>query len=744
MALFRKTLTRHADPDTGKRVKAGTPGAVTKRGKSAKWYGRFRDADGVLRTVPLARDKAAARSMLADLERDADRGRAGLSDPFAEHARTPLSDHADAFGRHLAAKGNTDQHVRGTLARVRGALIDGCGFRLPGDLSASRLAEHLADQRAADVFGVATSNHYLTACKMFARWMVKDRRAADDPLAHLSRLNADADVRKERRDLPPAELAAVFDAAGRGPERGKLCGRDRRMLYVTAAYTGLRASELASLTRRSFDLGNPDGPTVTVEAGYSKHRRRDVLPVHPDLADRLGEWFAERDRDARDRAGRERADAPAVLRIDAAPVAADSDAGRLWPGRWNAHAAEMLRGDLADAGVPYTDADGRDFDFHALRHQFITTLARSGVHPKDAQALARHSTITLTMDRYTHVGLRDMGAAVAALPGLPTTPTVARATGTDAADADPRTDRTAKDSPCNRTAEAGDVVAPRVALMVALPGGDGREQTGTTGETSTCERRPAGPAPRIKKPPDSQGVGDDRGRSGTPEQDCRRRDSNPHGGRPPKDFESFASAIPPLRRVAPPRHRTRAGWGVVRGLYAGCGGMPSERREIGAGRSGSGRGRRVAGGADAPAGRSAGRRTTDHSPRCTTRAPADQVAAPAVVADEPADPRVAGPEGRLRTRRPSGTWWRHNKLRVRNTIAAARRCRRRAGRIRSSAPASTASRAGSTAAGRPEYPSASRMRRTPADGGTGSRGCSKVRSRRPISTPPHGRPRTER
>ena len=36
--------------------------------------------------------------------------------------------------------------------------------------------------------------------------------------------------------------------------------------------TGLRADELASLTPASFDL-KTDPPTITIAAGYSKHRR---------------------------------------------------------------------------------------------------------------------------------------------------------------------------------------------------------------------------------------------------------------------------------------------------------------------------------------------------------------------------------------------------------------------------------------------------------------------------------------
>jgi integrase/recombinase XerD len=54
-------------------------------------------------------------------------------------------------------------------------------------------------------------------------------------------------------------------------------------------------------------------------------------------------------------------------------------------------------------------------DFHALRHTFITNLVKAGVQPKDAKELARHSTSTLTMDRYAHVGVRDTAAALSKL-----------------------------------------------------------------------------------------------------------------------------------------------------------------------------------------------------------------------------------------------------------------------------------------------------------------------------------------
>jgi hypothetical protein len=58
------------------------------------------------------------------------------------------------------------------------------------------------------------------------------------------------------------------------------------------------------------------------------------------------------------------------------------------------------------------------------------------VHPKIAQTLARHSTITLTLDRYTHVGLYDLSASVNSLPAISvevpdTEAYVLKATGTE-------------------------------------------------------------------------------------------------------------------------------------------------------------------------------------------------------------------------------------------------------------------------------------------------------------------------
>ena len=72
----------------------------------------------------------------------------------------------------------------------------------------------------------------------------------------------------------------------------------------------------------------------------------------------------------------------------------------------------------ATAFLADVDASGRVVDFHALRHTFITRLARSGITPAVAKSLARHSTIVLTMDYYTHVLIEDERAALDRLPSI--------------------------------------------------------------------------------------------------------------------------------------------------------------------------------------------------------------------------------------------------------------------------------------------------------------------------------------
>jgi hypothetical protein len=53
----------------------------------------------------------------------------------------------------------------------------------------------------------------------------------------------------------------------------------------------------------------------------------------------------------------------------------------------------------------------------------------ANVPSKVAQTLARHSTITLTMDRYTHLGVIDLVDALKRLPSISPIPKDCHSTG---------------------------------------------------------------------------------------------------------------------------------------------------------------------------------------------------------------------------------------------------------------------------------------------------------------------------
>jgi integrase len=248
-----------------------------------------------------------------------------------------------------------------------------------------------------------TLNAHLTAVKQFARWLQRDGRCLDNPLAGLSRLHEAADRRVIRRPLEADELRRLIEATREAPPWQGLSGPDRSMLYMIGAATGFRRSELASLTPASFCL-HVEPPVIVCEAAYTKNGRTAEQPIPDALAVALRPWVAAK-----------AADRPV---FDPLP----EKTGR------------MLKADLTRAGIAAVDASGRVVDMHSLRHGFITTLARAGVPIKTLQTLARHSDPKLTLNVYTHLTVHDTAAALGALPDLTgpaAHPEPMAATGTD-------------------------------------------------------------------------------------------------------------------------------------------------------------------------------------------------------------------------------------------------------------------------------------------------------------------------
>ncbi len=245
---------------------------------------------------------------------------------------------------------------------------------------------YLRQVRKAENIGHRTYNHYLQAFDSFCNWCVSTRRLIANPVVGLERLNAETDVRHKRRALTADEVGRLVQAARQsGVYVQRFSGEDRARIYILSYMTGLRRSEMASLTPRSFSL-DAEQPTVTVEAAASKHRRKDVLPLHPDLACMVREWIAK-----------------------------IPPKQKLFPRLERRRTWFMVQKDLERAGIPYETEEGIA-DFHAAgRHSHITELLRNGATLPEAQKLARHSDIKMTM-KYTHIGLADQAQALAQLP----------------------------------------------------------------------------------------------------------------------------------------------------------------------------------------------------------------------------------------------------------------------------------------------------------------------------------------
>ena len=141
------------------------------------------------------------------------------------------------------------------------------------------------------------------------------------------------------------------------------------------------------MTPRSFDLEG-DPPTLTVEAANSKHRRRMCCRFTRSSSNWCGNGSREWSR-----------------------------TDKLFPKLDRRKTWLMVKNDLErPVGIPYVTNDPIA-DFHAAgRHTHITgTFCRSGATLPEAQKLARHSDIRMTM-KYAHIGIEDQAKAVANLP----------------------------------------------------------------------------------------------------------------------------------------------------------------------------------------------------------------------------------------------------------------------------------------------------------------------------------------
>ena len=408
--IFRPRYTRELPPHAEKCTRGGKPAwrwlkrgggfnygvPIGKPGRVVvevdRYRYRFTGPDGSRVEGWGYADRAATEALVVKLLTQAERIHAGILPPEAARPRLTITALLARWRSHILHGGASRHGAARQVQRARG-VCDGIGAARLADLTPAAVVAWIEERRREDrhgkkPFGATTAASYVSAAKSFTHWAATVERCESvDPLSGLKVHRDPRDLRVRRRALSPKELTRLLDATHRSRETVYgLTGPERHALYLLACSTGLRASELASLTRESFDFGA--GVVAVERPAKTRRRARDVLPVP--------------------------AEALAAVKRIAQPK------GPIWPNRvkrtqaWWLVAARMIRRDLEAAGIA-AEENGRRFDFHCLRGQFATDLDRAGVSLARAQRLMRHSTPELTSRFYTHPEAAELAAEVAKL-----------------------------------------------------------------------------------------------------------------------------------------------------------------------------------------------------------------------------------------------------------------------------------------------------------------------------------------
>jgi len=371
--------------------------------KCSEWHLNFIDRKSIRRRLAVSTNKQATRDvadrieslLMGKMDRDLQQWIQGIPEKLRnkligfgvidgrmlpKHFDKTLSEHINDFYEHLRARESTEHYRKQAKSIITKVFAD-CGFVAWADIDRDKVERSLKGLRDNGI-GVRTSNLYLTMIKRFCSWMYETERADTKPLARLKAVPQSPDSKRcVRRALTLDEQIKLLRTTASGETHSLMTGYERYLLYKLTLQTGLRAKELRSLTVSSFNFND-----CLLTVLDTKNKKPAVISLKKDTALELKTYLAGKMPDTK-------------------------------AFRFAVVQSRMIKKDLESAGIEYETYEGT-VDFHSLRHTFITNLAHSGVHPKDAQTLARHSTITLTMDYYTHTTRESIQKITDNMPDL--------------------------------------------------------------------------------------------------------------------------------------------------------------------------------------------------------------------------------------------------------------------------------------------------------------------------------------
>ena len=319
-------------------------------------------------------DKEAATAKALDFRKEYEAEVAGIIHPKAirNGAESPIEDLineyiSDLKKRVKSSEGKTPKQSRTRLLR----LAKECGWGKLADVT----PDSFIKWRSKTQLAPKTLNHFLGEVVTLLNWLTKQGKLLVNPLAKISKINEKGRETRLRRAFSDSELRRLLEASP--PYRS--------IAYLTAARTGLRLGELASLKWAdvSFDSKTPH---ILGRAATTKNSKDSRIPMTIQLERKLL---------------RHRPD-------DWKPSNSVFPKG--------VPRSRTLQIDLKKAGIPYQDDMGRYADFHSLRYTWGTYLQRNGVNSRTAMELMRHSDRKLTDKLYTDSNLLPLGEVIRNLP----------------------------------------------------------------------------------------------------------------------------------------------------------------------------------------------------------------------------------------------------------------------------------------------------------------------------------------
>lgn len=355
-----------------------------RRGRPRAYEVCYRDADGVQRTKGGFRLKRDAEAFAVDLESSRQLG------TLIPHARVSARLDAVAAMWLASIQGRRrPKTVEGYERLLQVHVLPAFGSRPVGAITYGDVDRFL---RSIEGLGrkPGTVRNAFFVLKMVLDYAIRAGNLRVNPCTNVDLPSGRS---PEMLFLTGAEVRLLASAID---ERWESLQASRRaasgsasygLLVETAAFTGLRAGELSALRMANLDLWRGTLHVVSavsivkgrrVEGPPKSRAGRRTVIVNRSLSERLRAHFGDRVLDR---------DALVFTEADGTPLKFGSFYSQRFKPAVRAVLPEHLHG----------------LRFHDLRHTYASLLVEQGAHPKEMAELMGHSSVTITLDRYSHV-----------------------------------------------------------------------------------------------------------------------------------------------------------------------------------------------------------------------------------------------------------------------------------------------------------------------------------------------------